>query len=136
MSRSRPVVVDRPEETQAAAMSDEERRDHFQRTGNWGDWIPNDAGDTSGWHDHAANVTYVYVSRGSIRFEFGQGGAESVVARAGDFVIVPAHTIHRKITGDDSDLEAFVIRVGGEPEEVAADGPETLPRVTPESPGG
>jgi uncharacterized RmlC-like cupin family protein len=124
VSRSGSVVVHHPEETQSPAMSDTERYDQFRREGRWADWVRNDAGDISGWHHHADNVTYVYVSRGSITFEFGQDGAESVVAQAGDFVIVPAQTLHREITGDDADLEAFVIRVGGEPEHAAADGPE------------
>jgi uncharacterized RmlC-like cupin family protein len=84
----------------------------------------NDAGDVSGWHHHVANVTYVYVSRGSLTMEFGPEGAESVVARGGDFIVVPPFTIHRETTGPDVDLEAFVIRIGGEPEHVAVDGPE------------
>ena len=37
----------------------------------------------------------------------------------------PSHTIHRETTGQVADLEAFVIRVGGEPEQVNVDGPET-----------
>jgi hypothetical protein len=44
-------------------MSDVERRQLFIRDGRWADWIRNDAGDVSGWHHHAANDTYVYVSR-------------------------------------------------------------------------
>jgi len=124
VSKSGSVVVHRPEEPAAPTMSGMERRGQFEREGRWADWIRNDAGDISGWHHHAANDTYVYVSRGSVTFEFGQGGTDTVVARAGDFVIVPAHTIHREITGDDSDLEAFVVRVGGEPEHVDVDGPE------------
>lgn len=39
-------------------------------------------------------------------------------------VVVPAHTIHREATGPDEDLEAFVIRIGGEPEHVKVDGPD------------
>jgi uncharacterized RmlC-like cupin family protein len=105
-------------------MSDAERRQQFEREGRCADWIRNDAGDVSDWHHHAANETYVYVSRGSVTIEFGPGGAQSVVARAGDFFIVPAQTIHRELTGEDSDLEAFIIRLGGEPEHVSVDGPE------------
>lgn len=78
----------------------------------------------SGWHHHAANGTYVYVIRGSVTFEFGKDGGESVVARAGDFVVVPPDTIHREKTGQEADLEAFVIRIGGEPDRVSVDGPE------------
>jgi uncharacterized RmlC-like cupin family protein len=125
MSKSRPVVVHHPEQgVPAPAMSGTERRQQFEREGRWADWIRNDAGDVSDWHHHAANDTYVYVSRGSVTIEFGPGGTESIVARAGDFFIVPSLTIHRETTGQDSDLEAFVVRVGGEPEHVTVDGPE------------
>ena len=78
----------------------------------------------SGWHHHAANGTYVYVISGSVTFEFGPGGGDSAVARAGDFVVVPPDTIHRETTGPEADLEAFVIRIGGEPDRVSVDGPE------------
>ncbi len=125
MSKSRPVVVHHPEQgVLAPAMSGTERRQQFEREGRWADWIRNDVGDVSDWHHHAANDTYVYVSRGSVTIDFGPGGAESIVASAGDFFIVPSQTIHRETTGQDADLEAFVIRVGGEPEHVNVDGPE------------
>ena len=78
----------------------------------------------SGWHHHAANDTYVYVIRGSVTIEFGMDGAERIEARPGDFFLVPSQTIHREITGPDADLDAFVLRVGGEPEQVNVDGPE------------
>jgi uncharacterized RmlC-like cupin family protein len=91
---------------------------------SWASWIRNQAGDVSGWHHHAANDTYVYVSRGSVAFDFGPGGAENVVVRAGDFVHIPPQTIHRETTSPDADLEAFVLRIGGEPEHVNVDGPE------------
>jgi uncharacterized RmlC-like cupin family protein len=125
MSRSRPVVVHHPEqEVPGPGLSGTERREQFEREGRWADWIRNEAGDVSGWHHHAANETYVYVSRGSVKIEFGPLGADSVVARAGDFFIVPSQTIHRETTGRPAELEAFVVRVGGEPEHVDVDGPE------------
>ena len=105
-------------------MSATERRQLFAREGRWADWIRNDAGDVSDWHHHAANDTYVYVIRGSVTIDFGPGGAESVVASGGDFFIVPSQTIHRESTGQGTDLVAFVIRVGGEPEHINVDGPE------------
>jgi uncharacterized RmlC-like cupin family protein len=125
MTKSRPVVVYHPEqEMPAPEMSGTERRQQFAREGRWADWILNDAGDVSDWHHHAANDTYVYVSRGSVTIDFGPGGSESIVAQAGDFFIVPSHTIHRERTGTDTDLEAFIVRVGGEPEHVSVDGPD------------
>jgi len=124
MSRSRPVVI-HPEEGMPEPPGKERRHffDPDERWIGWASWIQNEAGDVSGWHHHAANDTHVYVIRGSVTIEFGLGGAESIVARAGDFFIVPSQTIHREATGHDSDLEAFVVRVGGEPEQVNVEGP-------------
>jgi uncharacterized RmlC-like cupin family protein len=125
MSKSRPVVV-HPEEGMPEPPGAERRHffDPDNRWVGWASWIRNEAGDVSGWHHHAANETYVYVIRGSVTVDFGAGGAESIVARAGDFFIVPSHTIHREATSQDSDLEAFIVRVGGEPEHVEASGPQ------------
>src|SRR5262245_53784511 len=126
MERSRPVVIHPHESTLSPATPGMEMRRFFDRDGRWSGfagWIRNDKGDVSGWHHHAANETYVYVIRGSLTVEFGAG--ESVVARAGDFIFIPPHTIHRETTHTDSDLEAFVLRVGREPERIDVDGPET-----------
>ena len=123
MGTTRSVQLYRPDEP-GPETPDTERHRQWVRDGRWAAWIRNDAGDVSDWHHHADNDTYVYVSRGSLTFEFGMGGAERAVARAGDFVIVPAQTIHRETTSPDADLEAFVLRIGGEPEHVNVDGPE------------
>jgi uncharacterized RmlC-like cupin family protein len=124
-SASRPVVL-RANEPMPATPGPERRHFHDPdgRWVGWAGWIHNEAGDVSGWHHHATNDTHVYVIRGSVTVEFGPGGSERIAARAGDFFIVPSNTVQRELTGDDSDLEAFVVRVGGEPEEVAAGGPE------------
>jgi uncharacterized RmlC-like cupin family protein len=122
---SRPVVL-QPNEPMPAPPGSERRHFHDPdgRWVGWAGWIQNDAGDVSGWHHHATNDTHVYVIRGSVTVEFGPGGSERVVAGAGDFFIVPSNTIHRELTSEDSDLEAFVVRVGGEPEQVDAGGPD------------
>jgi hypothetical protein len=84
MSKSRPVVV-HPEEGMPEPPGAERRHffDPDNRWVGWASWIRNEAGDVSGWHHHAANETYVYVIRGSVTVDFGAGGAESIVARAG-----------------------------------------------------
>jgi mannose-6-phosphate isomerase-like protein (cupin superfamily) len=123
MSTSRPVVHRPDEGLPGQPTPDSEGLQQWEREGRWAAWIRNDAGDVSDWHHHAANDTYVYISRRSLTIHFGPGGSESVEARAGDFVFVPPHTIHRETTGPDMDLEAFVIRIGGEPEHVGFDGP-------------
>jgi uncharacterized RmlC-like cupin family protein len=127
MSTSRPVVV-HPEEAVAGPMTPGmELRHHLDPDGRWvgwTGWIRNDAGDVSGWHHHAANDTYVYVIRGSVTIEFGPAAAERIEAHAGDLFLVPAQTIQRETTGPEADLEAFVLRVGSEPEKVDVDPPE------------
>jgi mannose-6-phosphate isomerase-like protein (cupin superfamily) len=127
MSASRPVVVHPGEATAGPTTPGMEIRhytDADDRWSGWSGWIRNDARDVSGWHHHAANETFVYVIRGSITVEFGSGGVESIEAHAGDFFHVPAATIHRETTGQDADLEAFVLRIGREPEYVDVDGPD------------
>jgi uncharacterized RmlC-like cupin family protein len=131
MSESRPVVVHPEEAIAGPTTPGMELRQHFDPDGCWvgfTGWIRNDAGDVSSWHHHAANDTYVCVIRGSVTIEFGSDGTERVEARAGDFFLVPSQTIHRELTSPDADLEAFVLRVGREPEHVNVDGPEGADR--------
>ena len=127
MSKPRPVVV-HPDEAIAGpttpGMEERQHLGHDGRWAGWSGWIRNEAGDVSGWHHHAANDTYVYVIRGSVTIEFGPGGAERVEARAGDFFLVPSQTIHRELTAPGADLEAFVLRVGSQPDRVGVDGLE------------
>lgn len=131
MNDLRPVVV-HPADANVGPMTPGlEMRHHLDPGGQWvgwSGWIRNEAGDVSGWHHHAANDTYVYVIRGSVTIEFGPGGAERIVVGAGDFFLVPPQTIHREMTNSDEDLEAFVLRVGGDPEHVDVDGPEGAAR--------
>jgi mannose-6-phosphate isomerase-like protein (cupin superfamily) len=127
MSKSRPLVVHPDEGIPLSVTPDTEKRHFVDPNGRWigwAGWIRNDAGDVSGWHHHAANDTHVYIIRGSVTIDFGPGGAESLVARAGDFFIIPSQTIHRERTGGDAELEAFIFRIGGEPEKVDVDGPD------------
>jgi mannose-6-phosphate isomerase-like protein (cupin superfamily) len=126
VSEPQPVVLHPDEAVAEPAVPALEMRHRHASDGRWIGWsgrIQNEAGDVSAWHHHAENDTYVYVIRGSITIEFGPGGAERIEARAGDFFHVPPDTVHRETTGADSDLDAFVIRVGSEPEYVGVDGP-------------
>ena len=127
MNESRPVVVHPGETIAGPTTPGIGERHHLDADGRWvglSGWIRNEAGDVSGWHHHAANETYVYVIRGSITLEFGPGGTERAEARSGDLFVVPSHTIHRETTGPDADLEAFIVRVGSEPERIDVDEPE------------
>lgn len=127
MSTPRPVVVHPDEQSLEPATVGLERRMLYDRDGRWTGWtgwIQNEAGDVSGWHHHADNDTYVYVIRGSVAIEFGPEGGESFVAQAGDFFFIPSQSIHRETTSQDADLEAFILRFGGEPEQVDVEGPQ------------
>ena len=101
----------------------------FDREGRWVGWggrIRNNAGDTSSWHIHPASDTFVYIITGSITIEFGLKGEGRVNACAGDFFIIPAGIIHRELTSSDSHLDALVLRVGGEPEQIDVDDPDSM----------
>ena len=127
VGKPQPVVLHPDERVVGPTTPGLDERQRHDPDGRWiglSGWITNEAGDVSGWHHHAANDTYVYVIRGSITIEFGPGGGERIEARAGDFFLVPADTIHREATSPDGDLEAFILRVGREPEYVGVDGPE------------
>ena len=124
---AQPVVIHPDEEIAGPGVPGMEVRHHHDPDGRWvgwTGWIKNEAGDVSGWHHHGDNDTFVYIVRGSITVEFGPGGTDRIEARAGDFFLVPALTIHRETTASDGDLDAFVVRIGGEPEYVDVDGPE------------
>ena len=127
MSASRPVVVHPGEAATGSTTPGMEVRHYTDPDGSpigWSGWIRNEAGDVSGWHHHDANETFVYVIRGSITVQFGLGGVEQIEAHAGDFFHVPAEAVHRESTGQDGDLEAFILRIGREPEYVDVDGPD------------
>jgi uncharacterized RmlC-like cupin family protein len=77
-------------------------------------------GGTSGWHHHGAHDSVVYVVRGAFRVETGDG---VVLAGPGDFVHVPAHTVHRESNPGPDTAEVVLVRRGTGPVVVAADAP-------------
>jgi len=128
---AQPVVVHPHAQIAGSSMPGIQVRHHHDRDGRWVAWtgrITNEAGEVSGWHHHAANETYVYVIEGAITIEFGPGGTDRIEACAGDFFLVPPGVIHREMTAADVDLDAFIVRIGSEPEYVEVDGPEPVER--------
>lgn len=61
--------------------------------------------------------------RGSLTIKFGNIGSESITAKVGDFLYMPSGTVHQEVTSPSSDLEAFVVRIGREPEQISIRGP-------------
>jgi mannose-6-phosphate isomerase-like protein (cupin superfamily) len=126
MSTPKPVLVHPQESSAGAHTPGLEMRHYFdadKRWIGWSGWITNDAGEVSGWHHHAANDTFVYLIRGRLTIEFGPSGTQPLEAAAGDFIVIPAQTVHRETTSREGDVEAFVMRVGGEPEHVKVNAP-------------
>ena len=69
-------------------------------------------GAVSGWHHHDRNESSLYVVSGILRLEF-EGEAEPLDAHAGDFVHVPALTVHRESNPTDEPSVAVIARGGG-----------------------
>jgi uncharacterized RmlC-like cupin family protein len=77
----------------------------------------------SGWHHHGDRDVLGYVVRGSARFEFGLGGADSVQVGEGGFFHVPARLVHRDVNPLDGPQEIILTIVGEGPLVVNVDGP-------------
>jgi mannose-6-phosphate isomerase-like protein (cupin superfamily) len=79
-------------------------------------------GMVSAWHHHERNESSLYIVRGVLRFEF-EGHDGYLDAVAGDFVHVPAWTVHRESNPTDEPSLAVIARVGGGIPTVNVDGP-------------
>ena len=88
----------------------------------WAGQVVTEPGSVSGWHHHDVNDTSIYVVSGVMRLEF-EGHDGYVDAVAGDFVHVPAHTVHRESNPTDQATVAVLARAGGGVPTVNVDGP-------------
>ncbi len=75
----------------------------------WSGLAVTEPGSTSGWHHHGEHDTVAYVVRGAFRVETAAG---VVQGDAGDFVHVPAHTVHRETNPTDERAEVVLVRRG------------------------
>jgi uncharacterized RmlC-like cupin family protein len=78
----------------------------------WAGQVETEPGMISGWHHHDKNDSSLYIVRGILRFEF-EGQLEVLEAGPGDFVHMPAFTVHRESNPTDEVSLAVVARVGG-----------------------
>ena len=78
----------------------------------WAGRVETAPGAVSGWHHHDVNETSLYVVSGVLRLEF-EGYDGHLDAVAGDFVHVPAHTVHRESNPTDEPSVAVIARAGG-----------------------
>lgn len=88
----------------------------------WAGQVETAPGAVSGWHHHERNETSLYVVRGVLRLEF-EGHDGYLDAVAGDFVHVPAWTVHRESNPTGKPSLAVIARVGGGVPTVNVDGP-------------
>jgi uncharacterized RmlC-like cupin family protein len=123
--RQRPVEVIGEEQWQDADPTPGmRRRQAIAAPGLWAGVVHTEPGATSGWHHHGDHETSLYVVRGRMRLEFGPGGRQVAEAGAGDFLHVPAGTVHRESnpSGTEPSL-AVIARAGTGVPTVNVDGP-------------
>ena len=78
----------------------------------WAGQVITQPGAISGWHHHDKNESSLYIVSGVLRLEF-EGSGEYLDAVAGDFVHVPAFTIHRESNPSGEPSLAIIARAGG-----------------------
>ena len=78
----------------------------------WAGQVETAPGAVSGWHHHDVNETSLYVVSGVLRLEF-EGYDGFLDAEAGDFIHVPAFTVHRESNPTDTPSVAVIARAGG-----------------------
>lgn len=123
-----PVRVIRPLDRVAADPTPGMMRElAFEAPMLWAGQGTTDPGAVSSWHHHAANHSSLYVVSGVLRLEF-EGRAGHVDAVAGDFVHVPAFTVHRESNPSNEPAVAIIARAGGDTPTVNIDrAPEPHP---------
>jgi len=125
---SQPVRRVGPEDlTDADPTPGMRRQVAFTAPGLWAGMVHTDGGAASGWHHHGTHETSLYVVRGRLRIEFGPVGEDAIVASEGEFIHVPAHTVHRELNPDDDAPTAVIARAGDAgPPTINVDGPDAL----------
>ncbi len=89
-----------------------DRQRAFEVSMLWAGQVVTAPGAVSGWHHHDRNESSLYVVRGVLRLEF-EGHEGHLDAEAGDFVHVPAWTVHRESNPTDEPSLAVIARAGG-----------------------
>jgi uncharacterized RmlC-like cupin family protein len=110
---SEPVrVVRRSHLTPADPTPGMSRHLAFENDLLWAGQVRTDPGSVSGWHHHDRNETSLFVVCGVLRLEC-EGMEGYLDALPGDFVHVPAFTVHRESNPGDEPSLAVIARAGG-----------------------
>jgi uncharacterized RmlC-like cupin family protein len=88
------------------------RKRAFEQPILWAGRVETAPGAVSGWHHHDRNETCLYVVSGLLRLEY-EGGEGYLDAGPGDFIHVPAFTVHRESNPTDEPSMAVIARAGG-----------------------
>jgi uncharacterized RmlC-like cupin family protein len=108
-----PIRVIRPADLVAAdPTTGMFRQRAFEMPLLWAGRVETAPGAVSGWHHHDKNESSLYVVSGIMRMEF-EGFDGYLDAHAGDFVHVPAFTVHRESNPSDEPSVAVIARAGG-----------------------
>lgn len=75
----------------------------------WGGLFVVDPGARTGIHHHGAQQTVAYVLRGVCEIRWGGRGEYKAIARAGDFIHVPAYLLHMEINPSTSEPFLWVV---------------------------
>jgi uncharacterized RmlC-like cupin family protein len=86
----------------------------------WSGRMLADPGSTSGWHHHGTHDTVAYVVQGVFRVETADG---VVQGDPGDFLHIPAGTVHRESNPTGETAEVVIVRRGTGEVVVNVDGP-------------
>ncbi|GAA2151112.1 hypothetical protein GCM10009844_32880 [Nocardioides koreensis] len=94
--------------------------------GLWSGFVRTEPGVASGWHHHGDHDTSVYVIEGTVRIEFGPGGAQALDAGPGDFVRIPRYVVHREVNSGSTTSQEVITRSGTGPLTTNVEGPDPL----------
>jgi uncharacterized RmlC-like cupin family protein len=118
------IQVVTPGDRKAGPLTPGMERQQAVATDNlWSGFVRTEAGMVSGWHHHGEYETVIYVLTGLLRMEFGPGGSNTVEARPGDFVLVPAGVVHRERNLSTEPGDLVVVRAGRGESTINVDGP-------------
>ena len=100
-----------------------DRKEAIVLPGLWSGLVHTHAGMTSGWHHHGEHDTIAYVVQGAFRLESGPDGLDVTDARPGDFVHIPARTVHREGNPTEEVATVVLVRRGTGPTVINVPGP-------------
>ena len=100
-----------------------DRRAAFAGQGVWVGTVRTEPGVVTGWHHHGGYDTYIYVTAGEFRLEWGPGGRRGEEGGPGTFFFIPGGEIHREASASADGVEALLFRVGSGEVVINTDGP-------------